>query len=47
MPLATINSQVIYDQVIRPLWKRIPETASRLRGRIERIFAYATVRGFY
>jgi integrase len=47
MPLATINSQVIYDQVIAPLWKRVPETASRLRGRIERIFAYATVRGFY
>jgi integrase len=47
MPLAMINSQIIYDQVIAPLWKRIPETASRLRGRIERIFAYATVRGFY
>ena len=27
--------------VLQPLWQRIPETASRLRGRIEAVFDYA------
>jgi integrase len=37
------------DDVIRclePIWRRIPETASRVRSRIELILAYATVRQF-
>jgi integrase len=33
-------------QVLEPLWRTKCETASRLRGRIERVPAYATVRGF-
>jgi integrase len=32
-------------QVLEPLWRTKCETASRVRGRIERILAYATVRG--
>jgi integrase len=32
-------------QVLEPLWRTKCETASRLRGRIERVLAYATVRG--
>jgi integrase len=31
--------------VLRPLWQRIPETASRLRGRIEAILDYAKAHG--
>src|SRR6516162_7917239 len=33
-------------KVLEPIWKAKPETASRTRGRIERILAWATVRGF-
>lgn len=32
--------------VLEPIWERIPETASRLRGRIEVILSWATVRGY-
>ena len=31
-------------KVLEPIWHKVPETASRLRGRIERILAWATVR---
>jgi integrase len=33
-------------QALQPIWKRIPETASRVRSRIELILAYATVNNF-
>jgi integrase len=33
-------------KVLEPIWKLKPETASRTRGRIERVLAWATVRGF-
>jgi integrase len=33
-------------KVLEPIWKLKPETASRTRGRIERILAWAQVRGF-
>jgi integrase len=32
-------------KVLQPLWKTKPETASRLRGRIERVFDFARARG--
>ena len=35
-----------FIQVLEPIWKTKPETASRTRGRIERVLAWATVRGF-
>src|SRR4029079_5306018 len=31
---------------IKPLWTRVPETASRLRGRIERVLDFAKARGY-
>jgi integrase len=31
---------------LKPIWTDIPETASRLRGRIESILSYATVKGW-
>jgi integrase len=33
-------------KVLEPIWKTIPETASRVRGRIEKVLGWATVRGF-
>lgn len=33
-------------KVINPIWSRINETASRLRGRIEKILGWATVLGY-
>lgn len=33
-------------RVIEPIWATKPETASRLRGRIEAVLAWATVRGY-
>jgi len=33
-------------KVLERIWKAKPETASRTRGRIERVLAWATVRGF-
>ena len=33
-------------RVLEPIWQTKPETASRLRGRIESVLAWATVRGY-
>jgi integrase len=33
-------------RVLDPIWNEKPETASRVRGRIESVLAWATVRGF-
>lgn len=44
LPVAAIDTQMVL-KVIEPLWAEKTETASRLRGRIEAILAWATVRG--
>nr|2KHV_A Chain A, Phage integrase [Nitrosospira multiformis ATCC 25196] len=33
-------------KVLDPIWEQKPETASRLRGRIESVLDWATVRGY-
>jgi hypothetical protein len=33
-------------RVLKPMWSAQTETASRLRGRIERVLAWATVNGY-
>jgi integrase len=33
-------------KALEPIWKTVPETASRVRGRIERVLAWAAVRGY-
>jgi integrase len=46
---ATKVSQIGTDEVLRvlnPLWQSRPETASRLRGRIERVLDYAKAKGW-
>ena len=44
MPVATVGTSDILT-VLRPIWETRCETASRLRGRIERILARAAVEG--
>ncbi len=34
------------EKVLRPIWSTLPETASRLRGRIERVLNYAKTKGW-
>jgi len=40
LPVAKIDTSHVLS-VLQPIWKSKPETASRLRGRIERVLAYA------
>jgi integrase len=42
LPVASIDTPLILE-VIKPLWKRIPDTASRVRNRIENVLGWATV----
>jgi integrase len=44
MPVNEITTNDVLS-VLKPIWERAPETGSRLRGRIERILARATVEG--
>lgn len=45
LPVSTIDTPLVL-KVLVPIWEQIPETASRLRGRIERVLAWATVNGY-
>jgi len=45
LPVSQIDTPLIL-KALQPLWSRVPETASRLRGRIESILDWATVSGF-
>jgi len=45
LPVGLIDTPLVLE-VIKPLWARIPETASRLRGRIESVLGWATVHGY-
>jgi integrase len=43
--LNEVDTAAVLD-VLKPIWQRIPETASRLRGRIENVLDAAKARGF-
>jgi integrase len=45
LPVAAIDTGLLM-QVIEPIWSEMPETASRLRGRIERVLDWAKARGY-
>ncbi|HEX2430579.1 MAG TPA: integrase arm-type DNA-binding domain-containing protein, partial [Aestuariivirgaceae bacterium] len=45
MPVNEVNTEAVL-RVLQPIWERVPETAKRLRGRIEKVLGAATVRGF-
>ena len=44
LPVADIDVAMV-QKTLLPIWQRVPETASRVRGRIERVIAYATASG--
>jgi integrase len=46
LPLQSIDSAVVL-KALMPVWKRTPETGSRLRGRIERVLAWAKPLGLF
>jgi len=41
LPVASIDTPLVL-KVLQPIWERIPDTASRLRGRIEKVLRFAT-----
>jgi len=45
LPVSTVDTTLIL-QVIEPVWTTKPETASRVRGRIESVLSWATARGY-
>jgi integrase len=45
LPISDIDVTLV-SKVLEPIWKTKTETASRLRGRIERVLDWATVRGY-
>jgi integrase len=45
LPVQTIDTAIVM-RVIEPLWTTKPETASRLRGRIEAVLDWAAVRNY-
>jgi integrase len=45
LPVASIDTTLVM-KIIEPLWSAKPETASRLRGRIETVLDWAKVRGY-
>jgi integrase len=45
LPVAEVDQQLIL-QALEPIWQRIPKTASLVRGRIEKVLEFATVKGF-
>src|SRR5262249_20210040 len=45
LPVETIDTGLVV-RALKPVWERAPESASRLRGRIEAILDWAAVSGF-
>jgi len=45
LPVAAVDTAVVL-RILEPIWTKTPETASRVRGRIERVLDWARVRGY-
>ena len=45
LPVQSVDTALVC-KVLEPMWTEKPETASRLRARIERVLDWATVRGY-
>ena len=45
LPVQAVDTALVC-KVLEPMWNEKPETASRLRARIERVLDWATVRGY-
>lgn len=46
LPVNEIDTEAVL-KVLQPVWQKVPETASRLRGRIENVLDAAKARGFH
>jgi integrase len=46
LPIHFVDTAAII-KILEPFWSAKPETASRVRGRIEAVIAWAKARGFY
>ena len=44
LPVSAIDTALML-KVLEPIWTKTPESSSRIRGRIERVLGWATVRG--
>ncbi len=45
LPCGAINTNHVL-KILEPIWRSKPETAGRVRGRLETVLSYATVRGW-
>jgi integrase len=45
LPVAAVDTALVV-KVLDPIWSKKPETASRVRGRVEAVLDFATVRGY-
>lgn len=45
LPVRDVDTELVL-RILEPIWAKKPETASRLRGRIERVLDWARVRGY-
>jgi len=45
LPVAAINTGLVL-RVLQPIWRETPETASRVRMRMERVLGWAAVHGY-
>jgi integrase len=45
LPIAEVDTELIM-QVLKPIWAKKPETASRVRSRVEAVLDWAKVKGF-
>jgi integrase len=45
LPVDTVATEHVLG-ILRPLWSKVPETASRLRGRIEKVLDAAKAKGY-
>jgi integrase len=45
LPVSAVNTGLVME-VLEPIWATKPETAGRVRGRIERVLDWAKVRGY-
>lgn len=46
LPVSEVDTEAVL-KVLRPLWQKVPETASRIRGRIENVLDAAKAQGLF
>ena len=46
LPIGEVDTEAVL-KVLRPLWQKVPETASRIRGRMENVIDAAKAQGLY